>query len=206
MRKLIFGLMLLSWSFASSAAFITVNNNVQVQTLDLDGIASSFVEFYDYNNSVPDSSDTGYEIQDQLTIFIAELGDQLGVFAILTGRVSATVEVVASAGEVIFVEEGHEQEGEFSFDFTIYSAAKGDGFIIGDISNDENFSLDFSFPSFQGVTGYSVLDFSSASPSILATGSLDDGLSLSVSKVDEPGVAALLLFSLMMLFATKRRR
>lgn len=213
MKKCLLGLILLSWSFVSSAAFITVNNGVQVQALDLDSIASSFIDFYDFNNGVPDSSDTGFEIQDQLTVFIAELNDQLGVFALLKGKVSAEIDVTASSGSVIFVEESNEQEGPFSFDFTIYNAIKGDGFIIGDISNDENFTLDFAFPSFQGVTGYSVLDFSSTSPTVLASGSLDDGLLLSVNSfnqanvsVDAPSASALLLFGLMILFAVRVRR
>lgn len=194
-------------AFSANAALISVNDGqATAQTLDLNGQSTSFLDFYNFDNGVIASSNTGLEIAGQLTVFIAELETQpgfteLGIFAVtrgIGGEAGLNIDLSSTLGMLSFVEESYEQNSANSLAFKYYKK-RGDGFIFSGISAAENFSLTFSFSNLLSISQYSVIDFTTpGAPSIIVQGNLMDGLKLSVDSFETANINAPSAFILML--------
>lgn len=193
-------------AFSVNATLISVNHGAAVaQTLNLNGQVNSFLEFYNFDNGVPVSSNTGLEIAGQLTVFITELETQpgiseLGIFAVtrsLGGESGLNIALSSTSGMLSFVEEAYEHAAANSLAFKFYKK-RGDGFIFSGISAAESFNLTFTFSNLLNISQYSVLDFTTpGSPMVIVQGDLRDGLSLSVESLAASSINAPSAFILM---------
>lgn len=210
MKFLLASVLSLMCAFSANATLISINNGAaEAQTLDISGQATSFVDFYNYNNGIRYSSNTGYEIVGQVVVLITELNDELGIFTLTRGGFAALdVDLTSTAGQVSFVEESNELINPMQLSFKFYGK-RGDGFIFSDLSTTESFKLDFDFFNLQNISQYSVLDFRAGSSSVIAQGNLLDGLTLSVTRpavADINAPSALLLMLLAGGFLLRRKK
>ncbi|NVK56117.1 MAG: hypothetical protein HWE26_10900 [Alteromonadaceae bacterium] len=137
-------------TFSANAGLLTWNGN-EIEALDLNGSYASFEEFFDYNNAKPYSSDTGFEQDDTVVLFIAELNNEYGVFGTISNYFSGSVGALTMAysgtdGTMLFVDDPAEAApGSISF---TYGSGRSDGFLYGDLFDTEwDFTLDFSSPT-----------------------------------------------------------
>lgn len=218
MKLLLAGVFSVICAFSANAALISVNHGAATaQTLNLNGQVSSFLEFYNFDNGVPVSSNTGLEIAGQLTVFITELETQpgiseLGIFAVtrgLGGEAGLNIDLFSTSGMLSFVEEAYEQRSANNLAFKFYNN-RGDGFIFSGISAAESFNLTFTFSNLLNISQYSVLDFTTpGSPTVIVQGDLSDGLSLSIeslaSSINAPSAFSLTMIAGLLLIRRKAK-
>lgn len=137
----------LLWAGLANSALI-VNGSSTANALSL---SESFVDFYDYGNGVGGSSNTGLEINDTVTFFLAEFGGAFALFSLVDGT-SATgdstggvlemflTESSGNLGTLDVVDDSIDLVGStpnsYDFDFA-FGAGKNDGlvYVFDDISN-----------------------------------------------------------------------
>ena len=161
-------LTLVLFSTGANARFI-LNNNTSVDALV---ISESFVDFYNRGGSVAYSSQTGFEKNNNLVLFLAQY---LGNFALI-GLVDGTSDVGDNTGGSLtlgmndsstfsgmfsFIDDPSESRnvgGRDSQIFFEWQDERNDGFIYT-IDNTGNVSLNVVLQSFIGITGVTFINF-----------------------------------------------
>lgn len=151
-------LLLLITSNQAVSAIIKFNGN-EVGAIDLNGISSSFEEFYDYRNA---SANTGLEIVNSVVMFIGELNDEYAIFTIAnkwnSGGASGHlgVNITASSGSVSFADDSNELSNSGNLTF-YWGGQFTDGYIYSGF--DDEFTFTQILNSFKGVEGLYFVDF-----------------------------------------------
>jgi hypothetical protein len=199
---------LLVTSLSASATLLTFNGQ-SVTALDLNGISTSFEEFYDYQSS---SANTGLEVVNTVIMFVAELDDEYGIFTIankygaggVNGKLS--VDITSSSGNVIFVDDAIDFTSANQIDFS-WGGNLTDGYIYYEL-NPNGFVFSQALSSLKGVDGVNFINFSDGTLSSATYGSLmslDNPFVIkNVVQVSAPAGAFMLIFGLVCL-VTRRR-
>ena len=200
MKKIILGAALMLLSISSSQATLLSANGTILNALDLNGVASSFEDFYDYDANGKASANTGYESEGIVSVFFAELNNEIGIFTIAKGTnglvTNLDMSAIGTEGGYSFVEEKNEQESLTSVSWTIYNR-KTDGSIYSGFTTND-WSVDFSFSNLTNIDQYQILTFTGTNASVIELGSLADGFVLSsfeavnLNLVPEPSLIGLL--------------
>jgi hypothetical protein len=193
--------LLLSSINVANANLIKVNGQV-VNALDLNGIATSFEDFYNYDANGKASANTGYESQGVVSIFLAELNNEIGIFTIAQGFKGAyglDMSVAGTEGDLSFVEEIAEQSLNTA-SWTFWGA-KTDGSIFSGLNSD-SWSVDFDFSNMLQLTNYEVSTFSGTTATVAVAGLLSERVT--VAKIPEPVSLTLLGLGLLALAVHRR--
>lgn len=189
-------------SFNSSASLITANGSM-VGTLDLNGVAASFVDFYDLSSSMPN---TGFEQPNEVVMFVAELSGEYALFTTISGagstRGKLEAEFTPNDGSFLLFDEPFELSGTSAAWKT--GIGKGDGFIFGSDAGLLDIAIDFSYVL--DISAYTFLTFDSFGvASTLLSGSIDSAGPAQISvaavassnAISEPNLLALMGFGLL---------
>mmetsp|Transcript_59403 Transcript_59403/g.189222 ORF Transcript_59403/g.189222 Transcript_59403/m.189222 type:complete len:230 (+) Transcript_59403:112-801(+) len=168
----------LSVGLVSTAAanFISFNGT-QVSALDLNGQYSSFQEFYGYNTRKPWSSNTGFELNDTVVMFLAELNGEYGLFATFSrsangnggGAGSLYASISSSSGSATFADDPDEINDPASNAAELaalngsglnfrWNGDKTDGFIFSEL-NLPTWNVQTSFTNTVNIDGLVFLSF-----------------------------------------------
>lgn len=143
------------------AGLISVNGT-EVNALN---ISTSFEDFYQFDSPNTWSANTGLEVANQIAIFVANVGNEFGIFTIYSGiggvAGGGDNEVIGS-GSVTFWEDAAEANLSFT-----YAADKTDGFIVSELFGDF-WNVDYSFSNVYGIDGITVYSFDSNGDAVIA--------------------------------------
>ncbi|MFT4804044.1 MAG: hypothetical protein ACI9YE_001242 [Psychroserpens sp.] len=214
MNKLVLTIILFTLSLSNAHATLLSANGTSVNALDLNNDVSSFAEFYDYNGSLPWRSNTGFEIANEIVVFVATLNSEYAVFMTVGGSGSLAgslqLDVTASDGNITLYDDPNEVLSGNTINWQ-YNAGGGDGFVFSNFtSNIWNVNLDFLTAA--NVFGITFLSFDVDGNDSVALNTQDitsDLLIISSSSssfvpVESPASVAML--GLGLLFIALRRR
>jgi hypothetical protein len=217
MNKLNLLVVLFILSLSSANATIISANGVGINALDLNGVASSFEEFYDMGGSSPFSSNTGFELSNQIVFFVATLNSELAIFTTISGQggLDGTLQasVTGTDGNISFLDDPTEAVTGNTINWQ-YIANRSDGLIYSNFISD-TWSVNFDFLQSSNVFGYNVLSFDANGndsvalnlqgiPSNLAITSESTAPPAPVS-APAPATLALLGFGLLFISSMRRR-
>jgi hypothetical protein len=179
-------LAIMLFSLNSSANLVTANG-LAAGALNLDGGATSFVDFYDLTSSMPN---TGFEVANEVIMFVAELDNQYALFTTISGpgstRGKLNAEFIYGNGSFLLFDEPFELLGTSASWKT--GIGKGDGFIFGADGNFLDISIDLSYVL--DISKYTFLTFDDAgNASILFSGTIPSG-EIIVSAVSTPKIVS----------------
>lgn len=179
-----------------------------------------FEDFYGYDTGVSNSSDTGFEQDDTLVLFVASYMGEYAIFGLLdafrldSGVSTANLEIVddsSTLGELRFVDDAAFDDfsttGNVSSIQYRWQGGKNDGFIyeIGDFNS---FDVSFNLTNLVGVDSVSVLGFDGASQ-IVALNSSSTNFRFYTSSeavdVPEPSFTFALAMLLIVISGMRRR-
>lgn len=212
-------------SQSANAAFI-VNGNTGVASLSL---TESFENFYDRGGNVVYSSNTGFEQNDSLVLFIAEY---LGDFALIglvdgtgeTGdRTGGTLDISISdfslsAGDLTLVDDPRDPSISTAFGFDIFlewGGISNDGFIY-ELADGNTSEIELLLGNITNLFNLTFLDFSQGTPESIALGNPSDNSSVLISsegisnvvdptlEVSSPSIILLFSISLLVLYRLRR--
>lgn len=143
------------------AGLISVNGT-EVNALN---ISTSFEDFYQFDSPNSWSANTGLEVANQIAMFVANVGNEFGIFTIYSGIggvAGGGDNEVTGSGSVTFWEDAAEADLSFS-----YAADKTDGFIVSELFGDL-WNVDFSFSNVNGIDGITVYSFDTNGDAVIA--------------------------------------
>lgn len=179
-------LVIVLFSFNTSANLVTANG-LTAGALNLDGVATSFVDFYDLTSSMPN---TGFEVANEVIMFVAELDNQFALITTISGpgstRGKLNAEFIYGNGSFLLFDEPFELSGTSASWKT--GVGKGDGFIFGADGDFLDVSVDFSYV--KDISKYTFLTFDAAgNASTLFSGTITSS-EIVVSAVSEPKIVS----------------
>jgi hypothetical protein len=161
MSNLISVVVLFILTLSSANAALISANGVGINALDLNGTVSSFEEFYDMGGSSPFSSNTGFEISNQIVLFVATLNNEYAIFNTISGAggLAGTLQasVTGTDGNISFLDDPSEPVSGNTISWQ-YIADRGDGLIFSNFTSDL-WSVNFDFLQSSNVFGFNVLSF-----------------------------------------------
>ena len=128
-------------------------------------ISTSFEDFYQFDSPNSWSANTGLEVANQIAMFVANVGNEFGIFTIYSGIggvAGGGDNEVTGSGSVTFWEDAAEADLSFS-----YAADKTDGFIVSELFGDL-WNVDFSFSNVNGIDGITVYSFDTNGDAVIA--------------------------------------
>ena len=203
-------LLMLTISNQAVSAIIKFNDN-EVGAIDLNGISSSFEEFYDYRNA---SANTGLEILNSVVMFIGELNDEYAIFTIANKRDSGGesghlgVNITASSGSVSFADDTNEFSNSGNLTF-YWGGQFTDGYIYSGFEDEFTFTQILN--SFKGIQGLYFVDFldgtlgSQSYSDLISIGNNEFTVSRTAQVVDAPSTTGFFLLLCSVLLATRFR-
>lgn len=209
------GLCFLSLLVSSSAfSGIILNGTNSVGVLSL---GESFVSFYDRGGSMPASSNTGFELDDNLVLFVAEHLGEFALFGLIdtTDNTGGTADLTLtdsslSIGELLFVDDLGETMTTIGNSTTIsyvWNQGRNDGFIYT-FSDSAGLDLSVILGANSGITNVTFLQFTDG----LVSDSLNIGSSLNLTSTesslmaDSPSGISVMLLALISLAFFNRRK
>ena len=211
-------------SQTANAAFI-VNGNTGVASLNL---SESFIDFYDRGGNVVYSSNTGFEQNDSLVLFIAEY---LGDFALIglvdgtsatgdnsRGTLDISISDLSSTfGDLTLVDDPRDPSVRTATGFDIFlewGRVSNDGFIY-ELGNESTTEISLLLGNVTNLFNLSFLDFSGNAPQSIALGDPSDvntvlitteQLSNAKAPTDVNSPSTLLLFAVALLALVRLKR
>ncbi|MDO6712199.1 PEP-CTERM sorting domain-containing protein [Aliiglaciecola sp. 2_MG-2023] len=207
------GVSMLFASVSANASLLTFNGQ-SINALDLDGVSSSFEEFYDYRMV---SANTGLEVVDTVVMYVAELAGEYAIFTTAnkfgSGGVNGnlSVDITATSGAVTFTDDPKEMPSAFEMMFQ-WAGNLTDGYIYSGM--DSVFTFSAAMSSLKGINGVQFVDFLDGSFDSASYSNVMDidgdfvisaSASDSASAVPEPSIILLLSLGLLSLFRRKVR-
>lgn len=202
-------------SHTANAAFI-VNGNTGVSSLNL---SESFVDFYDRGGNVDFSSNTGFEQNDSLVLFIAEYLGDFALIGLIDGT-SATgddsggtldisiSDLSSTFGDLTFVDDPKDPFVTTATGFDIvfeWGRVFNDGFIY-ELGNESTTEISLLLGNVTNLFNLSFLDFSGNSPQSIALGNPSDENTVLISTMEVNSPSTLLLFAFALLALGRLKR
>jgi|OM-RGC.v1.013257698 hypothetical protein len=209
-----FVLVLFLVSFSAKAAFIVDG----YQSVGVLSINESFESFYSYNSPVGGSSNTGYEINDTVVMFLVEFGNSYALVGLVDGTIATgdttnglmflTLNDLAGPLGALIVSDDiadSDIQGPNTIKFTFgFAAEKNDGFVYS-LGSADNVDLTVAFQYVRGLSDAVFLSFEDGLVSdqiVLGNSATIQGSAPSVS-VHSPSIIG--LFALGILFVVSRK-
>ncbi len=201
---------MLSFVSTSNASILSVNGqSINAYDIQKDSGANNFSEFYNYLDSstdngvlLPYSSNTGFEIANQIVLMVAKNGNEYGLIGLLSGRGGAAGGALMSYTTTnplnVFVDDPNEpQGGGYITNSEIkwkYFTNRGDGFIFSGLTTGY-WKIDTAFSDFSSSlkSTISVLSFDENNAPVSLVFRRDDLLTF--SQINTPSSALLIMLA-----------
>lgn len=213
----------------SNAALITVNSqSVSAYDLDIDSNASTFDEFYNYMGDIADdgtflpfSSNTGFEVQNQIVLMLIKQSENYGLIGMISGRGGkgggVTMNFSASEALSTFIDDPDEYNNGGYYNSSEvkwrYFKNRSDGFVFSGLDSD-SWTIDTVFSNFSSslMADIQVLSFDKENNPSVMTFDRNELLTFTKSPeilsatISAPSAFGLFIASFGVLLIAKRRK